>query len=77
MSAPSAGDRHSRGQAYRNDKSTELLHQSSVQTITVKAYRCLRCLHTWLPRRSTRPVSCPACHSPYWDRPRRKETGRE
>jgi DNA-directed RNA polymerase subunit RPC12/RpoP len=44
---------------------------SAVQTIRVTAYHCLRCLHTWLPRREGRPVQCPACHSPYWDKPRK------
>jgi hypothetical protein len=38
---------------------------------TVRRLRCLRCDHTWTPRKSgDRPLSCPACHSAYWSRPR-------
>jgi len=35
--------------------------------------RCLRCDHEWL-RRSLKsdPKQCPRCHSPYWNRPRRR-----
>lgn len=29
---------------------------------------CLRCGHRWTPRIKRRPVQCPACHSPAWDR---------
>src|SRR4029450_7901622 len=32
--------------------------------------RCLRCGHLWLPRMEGRPVACPRCHSPIWDKPR-------
>ena len=32
--------------------------------------RCLRCGHVWMPRK-TIPIVCPACTSPYWNRPRR------
>ena len=41
--------------------------------ITVLGYRCERCLHEWVPRRSStdEPRTCPKCKSPYWDRPRK------
>lgn len=29
---------------------------------------CFRCGHTWTARKSGRPVQCPRCHSPIWDR---------
>ena len=32
---------------------------------------CLRCGHTWYRRKPERPVMCPKCKSPYWDKPRR------
>ena len=40
--------------------------------ITVQGYRCERCQHEWVPRRSSTsaPRTCPKCKSPYWDRPR-------
>ena len=36
--------------------------------LTEKA--CLRCGHIWWPRTPERPVTCPKCNSPYWDKPR-------
>jgi len=39
---------------------------------TVVAFICERCGHEWLPRDPDDPPRrCPACKSPYWDRPRR------
>ena len=32
---------------------------------------CLRCYHDW-DSRVVNPVVCPACHSPYWNTPRKK-----
>lgn len=44
-------------------------------TITVKqkGYRCGRCEHEWVPRKSTEgePKVCPSCKSPYWNKPRK------
>lgn len=40
---------------------------------TIAAYRCERCGHVWAPRTSRRPIICPKCKSPYWDRPRLKQ----
>lgn len=32
---------------------------------------CERCGHTWLPRIETKPVLCPKCKSPSWDKKRK------
>jgi len=32
---------------------------------------CYRCGKVWWPRQPRKPVRCPGCKSPYWDRPRR------
>jgi hypothetical protein len=32
---------------------------------------CLRCANKWWPRRPKKPLRCPGCKSPYWDRPRK------
>ncbi len=29
---------------------------------------CKRCKHKWVPRMKS-PIVCPACHSPYWNKP--------
>ena len=37
--------------------------------------RCERCNHIWIPRgEKTEPEVCPKCHSPYWNKPRKKKT---
>jgi len=35
---------------------------------------CYRCDKVWWPRTPKKPARCPACKSPYWDRPRRLKT---
>jgi len=35
---------------------------------------CLRCANRWWPRRPQKPLRCPGCKSPYWDRPRKLKT---
>ncbi len=41
--------------------------------ITLPTLRCLRCGHTWSPRKPERPVRCPKCGSPYWGQPRKHD----
>lgn len=41
--------------------------------ITLRGYQCSRCKHTWVPRDDARPLVCPKCKSPYWDKPRQDE----
>ena len=31
---------------------------------------CLKCFHTWRPRTDHKPLKCPQCGNPYWDRQR-------
>jgi len=39
--------------------------------VKVDAWRCSRCSHTWVSKAATvRPVTCPRCKSPYWNKPR-------
>lgn len=43
-----------------------------------KPLKCLRCLHTWTPKKSPAngpPHVCPRCHSPYYNTPRRITAG--
>ncbi len=41
--------------------------------IMLPGFECQRCGHRWVARRtkgqSRRPVICPGCRSPYWERP--------
>lgn len=41
--------------------------------ITLKGYICERCKHKWVPREDKKPLVCPKCKSPYWDRVRKKQ----
>jgi len=29
-------------------------------------FKCLRCLHEWIPTGKLEPLVCPKCKSPYW-----------
>jgi DNA-directed RNA polymerase subunit RPC12/RpoP len=42
-------------------------------TLKQKGYKCNRCAHQWVPRKSTKgePQVCPKCKSPYWNKPRK------
>lgn len=31
-------------------------------------YRCKRCKHKWFPRKEEKPIICPRCKSPYWNK---------
>ena len=44
--------------------------------ITVEGYRCERCGHEWIPRQpeQAEPTVCPACKSPYWNKPKQKKS---
>jgi hypothetical protein len=48
-----------------------VLAQGSPEHVVLRQHTCLRCQYTWWPRRPTKPLRCPECKSPYWDRPRR------
>jgi len=39
---------------------------------TFKPFSCKRCGGSWTPRSKEPPVQCPKCHSPYWNRERKK-----
>lgn len=45
----------------------------------MKQFICTRCGHTWYPRKfdtngnPIAPITCPACHSPYWRIGRQKK----
>ena len=44
-------------------------------TIKQQGYKCTRCDHQWVPRKSTdgEPRVCPKCKSPYWNKPRKNK----
>jgi len=42
--------------------------------IKIRQYKCLRCSHRWISRLlNKKPVRCPKCQSPYWDKPRKNK----
>jgi predicted Zn-ribbon and HTH transcriptional regulator len=36
----------------------------------IAGFQCERCGHEWVAKTERRPIICPKCKSPYWDRPR-------
>jgi predicted Zn-ribbon and HTH transcriptional regulator len=38
--------------------------------MTLPTHSCLRCDHTWIPRREGLPAKCPKCMSVYWNESR-------
>ena len=51
--------------------------QPGMTKVQIWGFRCERCSHEWVPREKThQPKVCPACKSPYWDRPRRPNAKR-
>ena len=41
-----------------------------IKMVRVREATCVRCKYSWLLRKPGRPVKCPGCSSPLWDRPR-------
>ena len=42
--------------------------------ITKKGFKCFRCRNEWIPQDiKDRPVTCPKCKSPYWNKPRKNK----
>ena len=46
-----------------------------MQSYILPELHCLRCHHDWVPRKPEKPIVCPGCNSPYWDIPRKEESG--
>ncbi len=42
--------------------------------VVLEKDKCLRCGHTWYRRKPEKPIMCPGCGSPYWHKPRRKDS---
>ncbi len=48
-----------------------VLASGNATSLELRQQACHRCGKVWWPRRPNKPVRCPGCKSPYWDRPRR------
>lgn len=35
-----------------------------------EGHKCLRCGHKWKSKYKRKPITCPECKSPYWNKPR-------
>lgn len=51
--------------------------KTSMVTTTIPALQCSRCGHRWVPKLykvggKEQPAQCPSCHSPYWNRERKR-----
>lgn len=43
--------------------------------IKLPILRCLRCGYEWIPRQPKKPKQCARCNSPYWNKPKVKQSG--
>jgi len=39
--------------------------------IKLDKLKCKRCGWVWIPRKEEKPLTCPHCRSPYWDKERK------
>jgi predicted Zn-ribbon and HTH transcriptional regulator len=44
--------------------------------IKLPTLKCLRCGHSWIPRRPVLPKNCPKCTSRYWNIPKWRGVGK-
>jgi len=44
----------------------------SIEEVKVFKCECERCGHDWITKTREKPMVCPKCKSPYWDKPRKK-----
>lgn len=56
-----------------------VISPDSIETATVRQYRCLRCDYRWIPQRKywkgdKHPTGCPCCKSTYWNIEKRSRT---
>jgi len=55
----------------QNPARLRVLLLESEQPASLNQQRCYRCGKVWWPRQLRKPVRCPGCKSPYWDKARR------
>ncbi len=55
----------------QNPARLRVLLSGSERPGSLNQHRCDRCGKVWWPRQPRKPVRCPGCKSPYWDKPRR------
>ena len=50
----------------------KVYNQNMNKRFDLPVLKCLRCRHTWYPKRPIEPKVCPKCKSPYWNKPKWK-----
>ncbi|TKB88867.1 MAG: hypothetical protein E8D40_14885 [Nitrospira sp.] len=55
----------------QNPARSRVLLSGSEPSAGLQQQHCQRCGKAWWPRQPRKPVRCPCCKSPYWDKPRR------
>ncbi len=58
-------------QLNKNTARSRVLLSGSEPAAGLQQQHCRRCGKAWWPRQPRKPVRCPGCKSPYWDKPRR------
>ena len=55
--------------------SLRLYNRGMNKELNIPTLNCLRCGHEWIPNRPVEPKVCPKCNSPYWNKPKVKQSG--
>ena len=45
------------------------------KSMTIEKQQCLRCGYEWYPKQPELPKRCARCRSPYWNKPKWKQSG--
>ena len=56
-----------------NNNMTTKETMNGITTYLFKTLVCKRCKHEWYGSKKTKPIQCPKCHSPAWDKERLKK----
>ncbi|MFH2020533.1 MAG: hypothetical protein ABIJ34_03910 [archaeon] len=56
------------------DRVIKIMNEKAGHKVYILGNKCYRCNHIWVPREiEEKPAVCPACKSPYWDRPKQEK----
>jgi predicted Zn-ribbon and HTH transcriptional regulator len=54
---------------------THPYNKAMTNEIELPTLKCLRCGYEWIPRQRKKPKYCARCNSPYWNKPKWKQSG--
>ena len=62
--------------ARKKHKGIDIIYTSVYNnSMAIEKQKCLRCGAEWYPRQPEPPKTCPKCRTPYWNKPKWKQSG--